>query len=156
MRWTKEELETRVAALPSHIRTEIICGVAWNMFGDLDHDESEYIDSKRRPDGEDLRQAEGYLRTELEADREPVRVEEVLKRGELEIEPGHTLEEIVEMSCPYLDNANTWDIVGEVLFKGTDGQYYTGTVEFTMGIANSSYVEDVLKNEGEEEDEDAV
>jgi hypothetical protein len=160
MRWTKEELETRVAALPAHIRTEIICGVAWNLFGDLDTDESEYIDSNRRAASEDLRQAEGYLRAELDMERPPVRVAKVIRGGELEIEPGHTFEEIIELSCPLLDDANTWEICGEVLVLGDDGRYYTGTVEFAMSPANAPYVEDVLKEAidqeiSDEEEEDA-
>jgi hypothetical protein len=143
-----------VAALPAHIRTEIICGVAWNLFGDLDADESEYIDSKRRASSEDQRQAEGYLRTELDMERPPVRVQEVVRGGELEIEPGMTFEEIVELSCPLLDDANTWEICGEVLFLGDDGRYYVGTVEFSIGPGNASYVEDALKEDGDEEDDD--
>jgi hypothetical protein len=162
MRWTKEELEKRVAALPGHIRTEIICGVAWNLFGDLDVDdesilpgeEPEYIDPGRKPDHADLEAAVGYLREELLMERPPVRVTKVIRGGELEIEPGHTFEEIIELSCPLLDDANTWEICGEVLFLGDDGRYYSGTVEFSIGLANTPYVEDALKEDDDEEDDD--
>ncbi len=44
-----------------------------------------------------------------------------------------------------LDHACSHDIVGEVLFRGEDGKYYVGTVEFVIAEANPEYVKDVLE-----------
>jgi hypothetical protein len=150
MRWTKEKLETKVAALPSHIKTEIICGVAWNMFGEVDFDESAHINPERRFGGDDMRRAAAYLRDQLKTGRPELTVKEVIRNGELEIVPGHTMAEITEMACECLDGANSWDICGEILFLGNDDRYYVGTVEFVIAPGNPAYVEQAL---GENKDD---
>jgi hypothetical protein len=73
MRWTVAELAGRVAALTEPVKAEILCGVAWDLFGDLGEDGvTEYVDTDHRPDHEELAAAIGYLRVELERERSPV------------------------------------------------------------------------------------
>jgi hypothetical protein len=145
MRWTREELWRRVAALPEDVRTTIICDVAWDLFGDLDEDEDEVIDAGRRPDSPDVKNAVGYLREELTRDRAPLTVARVIAAGELELAEGMTFDEVAELACAPMDRACTWDICGEVVFVADDGRHYVGTVEFVIGPANPSYVEEIDK-----------
>jgi hypothetical protein len=151
MRRTLEEVKAAIAALPDHVKDEIIYGVCWNMFGDLDADEEEYIETKRRPDSPDLTSAVEYLRLELFEARHDVRVKEVLRGGELELTPGHTMAEVVEMACECLDRSNAAEICGEVVFRGTDDVIYVGCTEFSIGQASDEYVKAVLAEDADEE-----
>ncbi|HEY2159592.1 MAG TPA: hypothetical protein VGH33_28470, partial [Isosphaeraceae bacterium] len=140
MRRTLEEVKAAIAALPDHIKDEIIYGVCWNFFGDLDEDEEEYIETKRRPDSPDLTSAVEYLRLELFEARHDVRVKQVIRGGELELAPGHTMAEVIEQAGECLDRSNSHEICGEVLFVGTDDVHYCGTVEFLIGPASPEYI----------------
>jgi hypothetical protein len=156
MRWTTEELRQRIESLPDHIRNEIVYSTVWHMFGEIANDESEYIDTDHKPTTADLRDAISYLRTTMTQEWPELTVKEVIRSGELEISPGHTREEIIELACECLNAANSWDICGEVLFLGNDGRHYVGTVEFVIAPGNPVYVQDALKSkadEGDEEDE---
>lgn len=53
---------------------------------------------------------------------------------------------LLQAAANALDNACSWDIVGPILFKGTDGEYYVGTVEFVISKANADYVADSIKD----------
>jgi len=58
-------------------------------------------------------------------------------------------EELLEVAGNRLDDAQSWDIVGEVVFEGDDGKIYVGSVEFVIEEANPKYVQDL---EDEEDD----
>jgi hypothetical protein len=153
MRRTLEDVRQLIAALPDHVKDEIIYGVAWNFFGDLDEQEEEYIETARRPDGPDLTAAVARLRLELFEGQYEVRVKEVIRGGELELAVGHTFAEILEQAGECLDANNSWDICGEVLFLGTDDQYYAGTVEFVIGPASDAYIKEVLAEDSDDEED---
>ena len=154
MRMTKDELKEKVSLLPDYVKTEIICGVAWDAYGDLDEDEEEYIETTRRPDSEEVRTAIEYLHAEVFMREHTLTVKRVVRSGELEIEPGHTMPEIIELAAACLDSANSWDICGEVLFEGDDGQFYVGCVEFVIGPAAPEYLKETLAEEDDEQEED--
>ena len=46
-----------------------------------------------------------------------------------------------------MDHACSHEIVGEVLFEGEDGKFYTGTVEFVIAEADPDYARGVLDEE---------
>jgi hypothetical protein len=150
MRRTTEEMRHRIESLPDHVKNDIIYGVVWDMFGEVVSVDGEYIDTDHKPTVSDLRNAVTYLRDELTEERPELTVKEVIRSGELEISPGHTRDEIIELACECLNAANSWDICGEVLFLGSDGNHYVGTVEFVIAPGNPIYVEQAL---GEKKDD---
>jgi len=152
MRWTRDELWQRVEALPEHVRTTIICDVAWDLFGDLDDDENEVVDVGRTPDSPEVTNAIGYLREELTRDRPPPTIRRVIAAGELELAEGQTFDEVRELACVPMDRACTWDICGEIMFVADDDRHYVGTVEFVIGPANPSYVEEIVKKAEDDDD----
>jgi hypothetical protein len=155
MRMTKEELAARLAQLPHHVLVEILAGVGWDAYGDLDEEEVEYIDSGRRPSSEDCRTACEYYHAEVfMRDHPEPTVAEVLRAGELDIKPGHTFVDIIEMAGECLDANSSWEICGNVLFKGSDGRFYSGNVEFEIGEASAEYVKSELAALADEEEEE--
>jgi hypothetical protein len=57
-------------------------------------------------------------------------------------------DELLDSAANALDHACSWDIMGEILFKAEDGEYYVGTVDFVISKANPDYVADKLKEIG--------
>lgn len=153
MRWTIEELKQRVMAIPDNVRMAIICDLARDMFGDMDDTGVEYVDLDHEPDRSDLKKAARHLNGDLFVERAPLTVKEVIRSGELEIEPGHTMAEITEMASECLNATSSWDICGEVMFLGSDDRYYVATVEFVIAPGNPAYVKDVLKGDADDEEE---
>ena len=51
---------------------------------------------------------------------------------------------IIDQCCACLDGAEATEIIGEVLFKATNGKYYTVTVEAVIGEASKEFVQDIL------------
>jgi len=72
-------------------------------------------------------------------------VSEVILDGEVGIMQGMTVDKILELCGKNLDAACAWDIQGNVLFKGSDGEWYTITTESIVGRANPEFVKDTLK-----------
>ena len=66
-----------------------------------------------------------------------------------------TTEELLEAAGRLLDKSCSHEIVGEVLFVGSDGKTYVGTVEFVIAEANPSYVDGVINNDDELTEEQA-
>jgi hypothetical protein len=151
MRCTLEEVKQQIAAWPDHVKTEILAGFAYEVFG-LRRSDPRCIDTERPLVPEYAMALAKMLRRDLLKDRPELTVKEVIRSGELEIEAGHTLEEIVELACECLNAANSWDICGEVLFLGNDGKHYCGTVEFVVAPANPVYVSQALGENKDEED----
>jgi hypothetical protein len=81
--------------------------------------------------------------------REPITVKRWIRSGELN-DSSKTQEEILEECGNLLDNSCSSEIIGEVLFEGTDGKYYTITTESIIGVASESFRDEILE---EEEDE---
>lgn len=61
------------------------------------------------------------------------------------------LQDLLDEAGSLLDEANSHDIVGEVVFEGTDGKYYVGTVEFCIGEINPDYLQNILNEDAMEE-----
>lgn len=61
-----------------------------------------------------------------------------------EIDEVDDIDEVIERAASALDEANSWDICGEVLFQAEDGKWYVGTVEFVIGTANPDYLKEAL------------
>lgn len=59
-------------------------------------------------------------------------------------------DELLEAGGDALDSACAYDIMGPVLFQGEDGEYYVGTVEFSIKKADPLYVKSQLENEQEQ------
>ena len=64
--------------------------------------------------------------------------------GEVALTKGMTVDEILELCGENLDHSNSWDIQGQVLFRGSDGRWYTITTESTIGIANLEWAQSVI------------
>ena len=77
---------------------------------------------------------------------EHVTVAEVIEEGELSLKPGMTLDQVLEGCSGNLDSACSWEIQGQILFKGSDGKWYTITTESIIGEANPAFVETVLED----------
>jgi hypothetical protein len=75
--------------------------------------------------------------------KKAIRVKEWIRTGELSGEP-KTQAAIIDQCCACLDGAEATEIIGEVLFKATDGKYYTVTVEAVIGEASKEFVQDIL------------
>jgi len=71
-------------------------------------------------------------------------VVEVVQSGEIKLDPGMTLDEVMEQCGANLDAACSWDIQGQILFKGSDGEWYTITTESTIARATDEFVKVVL------------
>lgn len=73
-----------------------------------------------------------------------VTIATIIQDGEVELTVGMTVDEILEACCGNLDTAHSWDIQGQILFKGSDGKWYTITTESIIGEANPQFVTDML------------
>lgn len=60
-----------------------------------------------------------------------------------------TESDLYEAAAGALDSACSYDIMGPILFKATDGKYYVGTVDFVISEADSDYVKGELEELGE-------
>jgi hypothetical protein len=78
-----------------------------------------------------------------------IQIKKIIDPGELDLDAAKTSRDIINASLPILDSANAADICGTVLFQGTDGKFYTGTVEFVISEANPEYVANTLENQAE-------
>lgn len=67
--------------------------------------------------------------------------------GELSSEVEHigvTFDEVLHAAGRVLGHNSACEMIGDVLFLGTDGQWYTLTVEAVMAVADPDYVRDSL------------
>jgi len=54
---------------------------------------------------------------------------------------------ILENCGALLDNACSHEILGDVVFEGTDGKFYVVTVEALISEGNPEYIKSVLEEE---------
>jgi len=73
-----------------------------------------------------------------------MRIKKMICDGE--IDPVSTTEELLEQAARRLDKACSHDILGEVIFEGEDGKFYTCTVEAVIGEVNPEYLAEVLED----------
>jgi len=76
---------------------------------------------------------------------EDMTVTRVVCEGEINLSRGMTVDQILESCGRNLDSANSWDIQGQILFKGSDGEWYTITTESTISIASPEFVNSILE-----------
>ncbi len=74
-----------------------------------------------------------------------VTVAEIASDGELAITKGMSIDKVLELCGNNLDACNSWDIQGQILFKGSDGEWYTITTESTVSLANPEWVKEFLE-----------
>lgn len=81
----------------------------------------------------------------------PIRVRRILKTGEMSSagEAAHT-NELLEEAGNLLDAASSHEILGEVIFLGADGAYYTISTEALISRVTSAYAKEAI---GDEDDE---
>jgi len=73
-----------------------------------------------------------------------VTIVEILHEGELDIKEGMDMDEVLKLCGGNLDSACSWDIQGQVVFKGSDGKFYTITTESIIGECDINFITDVL------------
>src|SRR5438105_2317422 len=79
--------------------------------------------------------------------RFPVRVERMLKTGEMDLEPAHEAahtNELLDQAGNLLDAACAHDILGEVIFLGADGNHYLISVAAVISRVTPAYVKEAL------------
>lgn len=77
-------------------------------------------------------------------------VAEIVQDGEVPLAEGMGVDEILVLCGNNLDAACSWDIQGQILFKGSDGEWYTITTESIIGIANPEFVKETLAENKDE------
>lgn len=75
---------------------------------------------------------------------EDMTVAEIVEDGEVALEEGMSVDKILELCGENLDACCSWDIQGQILFKGSDGKWYTITTESTIDLAAPEFVSEVL------------
>lgn len=70
-------------------------------------------------------------------------VAHIVCEGEIALTKGMTVDHILDLCGQNLDHCNSWDIQGQVLFRGSDGRWYTITTASTIGIANPEWAKSV-------------
>ena len=77
---------------------------------------------------------------------EKIVVEKVYEEGELALEKGMKVGQIISQLGELLDDSNASDISGGgILFKATNGKFYTITVEALISEANPDFVKEALE-----------
>jgi hypothetical protein len=76
------------------------------------------------------------------SNKKETRVKKWLLHGELNPR-NHKLSSVIEECGRLLDKSCTGDILGDVLYEGTDGKYYTIHVEALIQEAYPLYVQDI-------------
>ena len=71
-------------------------------------------------------------------------VAEIVADGEVALKEGMSVDEILELCGNNLDSACSWEIQGNILFKGSDDKWYTITTESIIGEATTQFVQDTL------------
>lgn len=82
-----------------------------------------------------------------------MKIKRWIRTGNLGMEP-KTTDRLLTEAGELLDRVNSWDIVGECVFEGEDGNFYVGNVEFEIVLANPAYVEQVLIEDAEGAEEE--
>lgn len=73
-----------------------------------------------------------------------LKIAQFIETGEFNPEENENLTQLIGNAGDLLDAAYSHEICGSVLFKGADGKFYVGTVEFVVAPANPKYVTETL------------
>ena len=63
-------------------------------------------------------------------------------------------DQLMEAAGRALDACYSHEIVGNVIFKGEDGEYYVMTVEAIIGKANPDFIREFLEEQDQEREEE--
>jgi len=81
----------------------------------------------------------------------PIDIKRFIRDGHLSKSPDvKDTRELLERAGYLLDKSCSHDICGEILFEGSDGNFYCLTVEAVIAEANPEYVKEVMAEEEEE------
>ena len=80
---------------------------------------------------------------------EKIKVKRWLKAGELDPKKVDQ-DDILDDCGALLDSAYSHEILGDVMFEGTDGKFYVITVEAIISEANPDFVKEALEDLDEE------
>jgi len=80
--------------------------------------------------------------------KKALRIKRWLKSGEIGM-PCNTEKDLLEKCGRILDHACAYEILGEVVFEGTNKEYYVVTVEAVVQKANPAYVKEILREREE-------
>lgn len=115
------------------------------------HDEADHITGSDRlieeivlEDAKAIKRLAKAALKELDVAKAPVTVKKWIATGELN-EKNRKQADILDECGRLLDKSCSSEILGEVLFKGTDGKYYCICVEAIISEANPEYVKDFKK-----------
>lgn len=88
----------------------------------------------------------------MKKDKSKLKIKKWIRRGEFSVKNKQTIGDVIEQAGYMLDRVEANETVGEVLFKASDGKYYTATVEVLVSEAHPQFVKDILAEEEEEEE----
>ena len=77
-----------------------------------------------------------------------MKIASVLQKGRFDVEHIETTEDIIAQSHRALDHSRSYDILGNNLFLGEDGKFYTVVVEAELRPAAMRSIEEILQAEG--------
>lgn len=85
------------------------------------------------------------LRCFIDNNDRDFKVEHVIESGNLNIEPEDSCANILQEAANALDDSESSEIVGGgILFKGTNGKWYTVVVEAQIALADPKFVKEKL------------
>jgi len=85
----------------------------------------------------------------------PIKVKRFVSKGELDGTEKDSAA-ILDSCCNLLDNCESHEILGQVLFEGQDGKFYTVTVEAVIGPASKDFARQVMDEAAEKAEEEAL
>lgn len=86
---------------------------------------------------------------EIREGRKPIGIKRFIRDGNGESleDLCPTTQQLLEVAGRRMDKACTHDVLGEVLFEGDDGKFYTGNLEFHISEAHPDYVKEILEED---------
>ena len=121
------------------------------------------------PDATDLQTADGiakYVKHYMGASGchmenitvipQDLKIEALVDSGEMELSQGDGIPDILQHAGGHLDSACAWDILGNVVFVGSDGKIYAVNVEAEIGHLNPELLRQYAENVWDASEENAV
>ena len=96
-------------------------------------------------DADEIKALKAVLKSYIDRFDQDWKVEAVVEPGNLSIEPGDAPANVLQEAANAMDAAETTEIVGgSILFKGTNGRWYTVVVESHIAPADPKFVKVTL------------
>jgi len=83
----------------------------------------------------------------MKKNRSKLKIKKWICSGKFSVKNKQTIGDVIEEAGYLLDGVEASEIVGKVLFKASDGKYYTATVEVLVYEAHPQFVKDILAEE---------